>query len=97
MDQLGAIIDFECGKMLPASAKRPMFIAFHQKGIWHSVFSEGKAGYSPQLMKQEVWCMDEQLSASPRPEIHHRIIPGMLGLRRMSIAPRCRQIIVGRF
>jgi len=40
MERAGAVIDFECGKMSPASAKCPECIAFHQQGTRHSQYSQ---------------------------------------------------------
>jgi hypothetical protein len=63
-----------------------------------TVFAEGKAGRSPQLSQQETQHTDEQLSADLRPEIvtHESRAWLVRAKENIVVAPRCRQIAVGR-
>ena len=71
---------------------------FHPRNTQHSVFTGGKGERSPQLSQQQTRRTDEQLSA----RLHHE--QGCQQNRawfvrakeNTIIAPRCRQIIVGR-
>lgn len=64
-----------------------------------TIFSEGKEGSSPQLVKRESRHLDKQILASPHPEVTlSRRIKSWLDrtIKNITVAPRCRQIILGR-
>ena len=71
MASLGAVIDFECGKLL-LTGNRKVPRVYIVPPMGHkalTIFSDGKAGRSSQVRKCEARCIDERVPASLRPEI----------------------------
>jgi len=100
LEKLGAVIYFECRKMSLTDIGRAsqVYSVPPMKHIAHTGFTGGKAGRSPLLNQQETRHMDEQLSAS----LHSETITNsrktwlVRAKENVVVAPRCRQIIVGR-
>ena len=100
MASLGAVIDFECGKLL-LTVNRKLHQVYSVPPTGHkalTIFSDNKACRSHQVRKQEARRMDEQVSASPRPEITMQESKSWLVRYTdyVTVAPRFRQIILGR-
>ena len=100
MASLGAVIDFEGSKMvLPTQLKVPQVYSVpptRHKAL--TIFSGGQGGRSPRFREREAKRMDEQFLAKPHPE--NKTDESMSWLVRatenVKIAPRCRQIVLGR-
>jgi len=100
LEKLGAVIDFEKGKMSLADIGRAPreYSVSPAKYIAHTVFTGGKAGRSPLLSQQETRHIDKQLSAG----LHSKTITNcrkswlVRAKENVVVAPRCRQVIVGR-
>ena len=100
LEKSGALIDFECGKMsLTDSGRAPqVYSVAPAKHTALTVFTGGKAGRSPQLKQQETRQVDEQLSAGLSSETVTQSSRTWFvrAKENVVVAPRCRQIIVGR-
>jgi hypothetical protein len=99
MESVGAGIDFECNKMSFASTGK-VPLASKEAKVKHTaltVFTEGKAGRSSQLNRQETRRRDEQLSAGLRTEDASQNSRTWLvrAKENVVVVPRCRQIIEG--
>ena len=93
MASLGAVIDFERGKLLlTGNRKVPRVYSVLPTGV---IFSGGKADRSPQLRKQEARRMDEQVPAGLRAEMTMQEGESWLvrAIENVTVAPRCRQLI----
>ena len=97
MASLGAVIDFERGKLLlTGNRKVPRVYSVPLTGHKaFTIFSGGKADRSPQLRKQEGRRMDEQVPAGLRPEMTRQEGESWLvrAIENVTVAPRCRQLI----
>jgi len=100
LERLGAIVDFECGELLPTGVdKMPRVCNIPVKRhAALTVFPEGKAGRNPQPTKQEARRMDEQLPASPCSEAttSQEKVWFVKAVKNVTVPPRCQQIILGR-
>ena len=100
LEKLGAVIVFEKGKMSLADIGRAPqeYSVPPAKYTAHTVFTGGKAGRSPLLSQQETRHIDEQLSAVLHSETITNCRKTWLVRARENVvvAPRCRQVIVGR-
>lgn len=91
------MINFE---LLTSKCKVPSGYSISLTGhMTLTIFSEGKEGSSPQLVKRETRCLDKQIPANPHPEVTlSRRIKSWLdrAIKNITVAPRYRQIILGR-
>jgi hypothetical protein len=100
MTQAGAMIDFDCCKLLlNNNGRRPRVHSDTHTG--HSaitIFTEGKEGHNPQPSKQEAWQAKEPLAARLHCET---VTQGRTWLvkakENVTLAPRCRQVVIGKF
>ena len=101
MDRLGAKIDFECGKLSFTGIDRVTHVnSLSSTGhVVLTVFPRGQGGRSPQVKEKEACHIYEQFSASPRTEMARTQDKCWLVIatESVTIQPRCRQIIVGRW
>ena len=100
MASLGAVIDFERGKLLlTGNRKVPRVYSVPPTGHKAlTIFSGGKADRSRQLRQQEARRRDGQVTASLHPEITMPESKSWLvrATENVTVAPRCRQIVLGR-
>jgi hypothetical protein len=98
--EVGAVIDFECRTMSLADINTvPQVYSVPPAGHTAlTVFAEGKAGRNPPLCQSKARRTDEQLSAGLCPEITTQQSESWLvrATENITIAPRCRQIVLGR-
>ena len=100
LENAGAVIDFECGKMsLIGICNVPrVFSVPLTRHLALTVFTESKDGRSSQLSLQEARHKGEQSSAGPLPEVNsqHSRTWIVKAKENIVVAPRCRQIVLGR-
>jgi len=100
MQETGAVIDFECGKMsLTGIGAVPR--AYSGSPTGHTaltVFTQGKERHSPQPNQKEAWQVDAQLSASSKRETKASQDRSWFVRARQDIIlePRCRQVVTAR-
>jgi len=96
----GAVIDFECSQLsLTGIGTVPCVLSvLHAGHAALTIFTESKAGRSSQLSQKYARRAPDQVPASPHPEITRQQGNSWLVRARENIvlAPRCRQIVVGR-
>jgi len=100
MQETGAVIDFECGKMLLTGIGAvPRARSWSPTGhAALTVFTQGKEGHSPQPKQKEAWQVDAQLSASSKREATASQDRSWFVRARQDIilAPRCRQVVTAK-
>ena len=100
MEKTGATINFECSKVtLTSTNQAPQaHIATPTGQLALTVFPGSKDGRNPQTSKREAWRMDEQVPVSPRPEVNNQQCKSWLvkAAENITVAPKCRQIVMGR-
>ena len=97
MQETGAVIDFECGKMF-LTGIGAVFRARSGSSTGHAartVFTQGKERHRPQPNQKEAWKVDAQLSASSKRETKASQDRLLFGRARQDIilAPGCRQVV----
>jgi hypothetical protein len=100
MQETGAVIDFECGKMsLTAIGAVPPARSGSPTGhAALTVFTHGTEGHSPQPNLKEPWQVDAQLSASSKRETKASQDRSWFVRARQDIilAPTCRQVVTAK-
>ena len=100
VQETGAFIDFECGKMsLTGIGAVPQVHSGLPTGYTaFTVFTQGKEGHRPQTNQMEAWKVDAKLSASSKRET--KAPQNRLWLVRAKqdiiLAPRCLQVVTAR-
>jgi hypothetical protein len=99
MNEAGAKIDFECGKMSLTDIGRAPLVhtQLSTEGAALTVFAHGKEGHGPQPCIREARHRDVQFSASPHPETTaDQSRTWLVKIKEnITLAPRCRQIVTG--
>ena len=99
MNEAGAKIDFECGKMSLADIGRASQVQSHlsQERASLTVFDQGKEGHSPQSRQTETRHTDVQFSASLHPDstADQNRTWFVKVKENITLEPRCRQIVTG--
>ena len=99
-EKVGAVIDFECSQLSLTGigiVQRVLSVP-HAGHAALTIFTKSKAGRSSQLSQKEARRAPEQVPAGPHPEVTRQQENSWLVRARENIvlAPRCRQIVVGR-